>query len=79
MRTDVYQKVADALRDDARALKLQHSFCERVAAILPDRWTITRSRVVAYANMIDYQSLIGDGHLHATPINYQSLQRGRWY
>lgn len=63
--------LADALRDDARALKLQHSFRQRVTAILPDRWTISRSRVIAYANMIDYQGLIGDGDERTSGINYR--------
>jgi hypothetical protein len=63
--------LADALGDDARALRLQHSFCERVAAILPDRWTISRTRIVAYANMIDYQALVGDGDLREARLNHR--------
>jgi hypothetical protein len=63
--------LADALGDDARALRLQHSFCERVATILPDRWTISRTRIVAYANMIDYDALIGDGDLREARLNHR--------
>lgn len=53
--------LADSLRDDVRALKLHHSFVQRVVAIMPERWTITRSRILAYANMIEHRArLEGD-------------------
>jgi hypothetical protein len=50
--------LADALGDDARALRLRNSFNRRVVAVLPDRWTMTRSRVVAYADMADREELL---------------------
>lgn len=45
--------LSDALQDDARAGQLHHDFCARVVAILPERWTITRSRIVAHATSIE--------------------------
>ena len=47
--------LADALQSDARALQLHHRFSRRVVSIFPERWTITRSRVLAHANMIEQQ------------------------
>jgi hypothetical protein len=52
-----YALLADALDDDARALRLHHAFRRRVGCILPDRWTLSRSRIRAYADMLEqYQS-----------------------
>jgi Family of unknown function (DUF6166) len=48
--------LADALGDDSRALWLHHAFNSRVVAIFPDRWTITRSRILAHVNMIEHQA-----------------------
>lgn len=45
--------LADALQNDARAGQLHHDFCSRVVAIFPERWTITRSRILAYAANIE--------------------------
>ncbi len=45
--------LADALQDDARAVQLHHDFCSRVVAILPERWTMTRTRILAYAAHIE--------------------------
>lgn len=45
--------VADALRNDARALRLHEPFHRRVVTLLPERWTITRSRVLAYIDRIE--------------------------
>jgi hypothetical protein len=45
--------LADALQDDARAEQLHHDFCSRVVAIFPERWTISRSRIVAHATIIE--------------------------
>jgi hypothetical protein len=47
--------LADALQSDARALQLHHRFNRRVVSIFPERWTITRSRVLAHVNMIEQQ------------------------
>ena len=49
--------LADALGDDERALKFHQDFSRRVVSIFPDRWTITRARIVAHANTIEFQQL----------------------
>ena len=54
-----YALLADALDDDARALRLQHAFRRRVGSILPDRWTLSRSRIRAYADMIEQYQEVG--------------------
>jgi len=48
--------LADALRDDARALQLHHRFNRRVVTLLPARWTLTRSRILDYAEMIEHSA-----------------------
>jgi hypothetical protein len=48
--------LADALENDTRALRLHNHFNRRVVAILPDRWTITRSRIVAYVNLMEQEA-----------------------
>lgn len=45
--------LADVLGDDQRALRLQHSFNRRVVTILPDRWTISRSRILAHVKALE--------------------------
>lgn len=47
--------LADALRNDARAIRLYREFTRRVIATLPERWTITRSRIIAHVHMLDFQ------------------------
>ena len=49
--------LADALLDDARALKLHHRFNRRVVTLLPARWTLTRSRILDYAEMIEHPAV----------------------
>ena len=53
------------LGDDSRALWLHHAFNSRVVAIFSDRWTITRSRILAYVNMIEHQAGESDPTLTA--------------
>jgi hypothetical protein len=48
-----YALLADVLRNDARALQLHNRFDQRVVTILPSRWTLTRSRILAYVNTIE--------------------------
>jgi hypothetical protein len=43
--------LADALANDERALQ---RFNRRVVTMLPARWTITRSRILDYADMIEH-------------------------
>jgi hypothetical protein len=54
-----YALLADALDNDARALRLHHAFRRRVGSILPDRWTLSRSRIRAYADMIEQYQEVG--------------------
>jgi hypothetical protein len=44
--------LADALRDDGEAKRLQQNFRHRVIANFPDRWTITRTRILAHVRMM---------------------------
>ena len=52
--------LADALHDDARALKLHHRFNRRVVTLLPARWTITRSRILDYADLIEHLAVVSE-------------------
>jgi hypothetical protein len=47
--------LADALGDEASAIKTHEYFGRRVVALFPDRWTISRSRVLAYVNLIEHE------------------------
>jgi hypothetical protein len=49
----------DALSSEARALKACIPFSRRVIPLLPGRWTITRSRVQAYVDMLDRADHVG--------------------
>jgi hypothetical protein len=51
--------LAHALDDDARALRLHYAFRRRVGTILPDRWTLSRSRIRAYADMLEQYQAVG--------------------
>ena len=53
--------LADALGDEASAIKTHEYFSRRVVAQFPDRWTISRSRVLAYVNLIEYEKCAGMG------------------
>jgi hypothetical protein len=50
--------VADALRNDQRAAQLHERFSRRVVTLFPHRWTITRSRVLAYIDRIEEEAQI---------------------
>jgi uncharacterized protein DUF6166 len=45
--------LADALDNDARAQLLHQHFKNRVILDLPERWTMTRSRILAHAKMLE--------------------------
>jgi hypothetical protein len=45
--------LADALRNDARALNVHQEFSRRVIPLFPNRWTISRSRILAYVDRIE--------------------------
>jgi hypothetical protein len=51
--------LADALGDEAYAIKAHEYFGRRVVALFPERWTISRSRVLAYVNMIEHEKRVG--------------------
>jgi hypothetical protein len=51
----------DALGDQASAKATHEYFGRRVVAQFPERWTITRTRVLAYVNMIEHEKLAGFG------------------
>jgi hypothetical protein len=45
--------LADALQNDARASRVHHDFSSHVIPLFPKRWTITRSRIIAYVDRIE--------------------------
>jgi len=47
--------LADALGDEARAIATHEYFSRRVVARFPERWAITRSRVLAYVEMLEFE------------------------
>jgi hypothetical protein len=47
--------LADALGDEARAIETHEYFSRRVVERFPQRWAITRSRVLAYVHMIEHE------------------------
>jgi hypothetical protein len=49
--------LADALGDEARAIEIHKYFSRRVVALFPERWTITRSRVRSYVDLIEREKL----------------------
>jgi Family of unknown function (DUF6166) len=49
--------LADVLCDDAEARQLHQNFRHRVIANFPDRWTITRTRILAYVRMMKYRGV----------------------
>src|SRR5262249_52831709 len=49
--------LADALGDDERARDLAEVFSRRVIAILPERWTMTRERILSYADLVARQKI----------------------
>lgn len=42
----------DALSDEGEAKRFHQRFSHRVLAILPDRWTISRTRIIEYVNLM---------------------------
>lgn len=48
--------LADALGNDAIAQSLHQKLKRRVIVDLPERWTITRSRILAHARMLERSS-----------------------
>lgn len=48
--------LADALGDEARAMQAHEYFSRRVVTLFPQRWTITRSRILAYVDMFELEN-----------------------
>jgi Family of unknown function (DUF6166) len=48
--------LADALANDHRAQQFHQDFKTRVIIDLPERWTITRSRIFAHVRMLERES-----------------------
>ena len=57
--------LGDALEDEQRAVEAHEYFVKRVIPVLPPRFTISRSRVLAYLNTMEIDKRIDD--LLATP------------
>jgi hypothetical protein len=59
--------LADALNDDRAAKRYYQEFRRRVIANLPERWTISRTRILGYVRVIKYErgaaALIGESGL----------------
>ena len=47
----------DALEDDKRAAELADLFNARVISILPERWTMTRERILSYTEMMGREKI----------------------
>ncbi len=47
--------LVDVLGDEARAIEIHKYFSHRVVALFPQRWTITRSRVLSYVALIELE------------------------
>ena len=54
-----FRLLADALGSETRACTAQDYFSRRVMSLLPARWTMTRSRIHAYVDMIEQEKLAG--------------------
>lgn len=57
--------LADALGDEGRAVETHEYFSRRVVALFPQRWTITRSRVLAYVDLIEHEKRAGLADRHS--------------
>jgi hypothetical protein len=51
--------LGDALEDERRAVEAHEYFMRRVIPLLPPRFTISRSRVLAYVNAMELERLTG--------------------
>lgn len=51
--------LADALNDDNQAVNLSEAFTARVVALLPERWTMSRARVLSFVMIIARETLFG--------------------
>jgi hypothetical protein len=51
--------LTDALGNEARALAMHEAFSRRVVALFPERWTISRTRVLSYLSLIEFERRTG--------------------
>jgi hypothetical protein len=66
--------LADALNDDRAAVDLAEAFTARVVAMLPERWTMSRTRILSFVEIITRES-VGDPVPHA--LNRASYDQAR--
>lgn len=69
--------LADATGDEDRALALHHRFENRVVAIFPERWTITRSRILAHAEMLEFLDQSDAPHSRLSQAHRRWMQSDR--
>lgn len=50
-----FNLLADALDDEQRAYEAHEYFVQRVMPLLPQRFTISRSRLLAYIDMMEHE------------------------
>jgi hypothetical protein len=63
----------DALEDDNRASELADVFAGRVISILPERWTMTRKRIISYADVMALEKINDILFAPVTPENTKSI------
>jgi hypothetical protein len=56
--------LADALDDDKVAVDLAEAFTARVVVMLPDRWTMSRTRILSFVEIILQESLNQSSFVH---------------
>jgi hypothetical protein len=61
--------LADALQNDARALNVHQAFSRRVIPLFPERWTISRSRILAYVDRIEAEHNTTPSHMRPYPTS----------
>jgi hypothetical protein len=66
--------LADALSDDRVAVDLAEAFTARVVAMLPERWTMSRTRILSFVEIIKREYL-GTPARHA--LNRASYDQAR--
>ena len=66
--------LADALQNDARAVRLHNRFNRRVVTMLPARWTMTRSRIIDYADMIERRAATTPEDEDLAPSNVRKVR-----
>ena len=71
--------LADALNDDKVAVDLAKAFTARVVVMLPERWTMSRARVLSFVDIIARESLTnlsGNQKVSSAHPTKQSISTG---